>query len=349
MSDSDNEVYQLYRAGISYADIARLKGWTESGVRGMVSRARNNYRNVIRLDSTKLPVSNVTPLAALDDTQRWQNALDALALRNRYIAVVHLCDIHFPFHDETVMNADYHLVQLLQPDVIVRGSDEDDNPTISRYIEDGSEEPDIGDFLDVMQSYRQAHTDRLKAVAPGALQVNIEGNHGWPRFEKWINKRAKASKVSLQRRYIENVRCNGDVYWIGPLQSVVIHGLLVEHGKFYNKHTAQKNMDHRRYRYRGQMSGHTHRPQMVVLGNNVSAVSGCRCILPEYYGDDEGDGHTNHAHSATYATIDTVDGSVDIKQVLYHKRDDGSVWFEHGGKVYDIDAVSPIGNMRIAV
>jgi hypothetical protein len=188
---------------------------------------------IIYLDKPNIePEPAPVSLSDLNDRARWRSALDNLLTSQPIVRVMHLCDLHEPFSDPDVKEAAFALVQLVQPDIIVRGSDEDDNSTISVWAEEGAEEPEIEDFLDTMQMSRSYNTRRLKLVAPRALQVNIEGNHGYPRFIKWVNKKARQSKTTLLRHYIENIRCNGKVFFIGFKQSVRIHdNLLVMHGK----------------------------------------------------------------------------------------------------------------------
>lgn len=319
--------------------LASKYGVSADTLRGMVWRFRRKQQQQI---TEPVPISVVTleprpGWLSITDKAQWEQERDAILNSSRFVRVMHLCDLHFPFHEPLALSLAYKLVELIKPDIVVRGSDEDDNPTISRYIEDGSTEPDIGDFLDVMQMHRLDHSLKLKAIT-GAIQVNIEGNHGWRRFERWVNKNGYAAADVLKRHYIDNVRSGGLVRWIGAKQSVVIGSLVVEHGKSHAVHAAKKNLENRSFQY-SIMSGHTHRPQMFTVnaGNKskTATVSGCLCILPEPYANDEEDAFSIHQHGTAYATLDTRTGETDITEVRFHKSD-GGMWFELGGKIYEV-------------
>lgn len=286
------------------------------------------------------PVAYFKPLTLdmLDDTERWRYDLAAMMEVKRYVWVMHACDMHKPYTHEGAEEAFYQLVKLVQPDVLVRGSDEDDLPTISVFAERDNDAPDIGDFLDVMQESRHYVTRRIQDAAPGALQVNIEGNHGWMRFKRWMNKSAKQSKTSLTRRYIENIRVNEDVFFIGFKESVLIHpALLVMHGKKYGDYAPKQTLQMRAMGV-NIMAGHSHKPGMYTTvqanGKPVACyISGCLCDLNPHYAPEEDDNYSTWQHGTVVSMLDTYTGIVDMKHVTFNHTGN-LTWFVWGNRVY---------------
>lgn len=342
------EIYQAFVAsGIEsqtefWQQHAQETGLTFDAVHGHIWRQRQiaSASKIIQLDAPKVDMEPPLPtLDSLSDRDRWQHDLKALLTNNATVTVMHPCDRHAPYTDTVADEMWYTLASLIQPDIVVRGSDEDDLPTISHFAEDGAPEPEIDDFLDVMYRTRRYHTRRTKLVVPHALQVNIEGNHGYSRFIRWVNKKAKESKTNLLRQYIQNIRCDGMVYYIGMKQSVRINAhFIVMHGRRAGTHAAKATLD-MRHSSISIICGHTHRPDMysVVSAMPVTAVvSGCLCLIPQNYNADEDDDYAPWQHGTAVATIDTASGLVDIKEVRFHRKDNRA-WFEWGGKVYTFD------------
>lgn len=303
-------------------------------------RKRRERQTEVITINTAPPIPYFPPprLEDLDDTTRWLSDLNDLTHSKRYLWVMHAADMHEPFSHTGAKECAYMLASLIQPDVIVRGSDEDDNPTISVFAERDGEAPDIGDFLDTMEQTRHYNTRRFQTAAPNALQINIEGNHGYPRFKAWVNKKARESKPSLTRRYVENVRCGGDVFFIGFKESVKIHpALLVMHGRKWGDNAPRQTLQLRQMGV-NIMAGHSHKPGMYTTvqanGKPVSAlISGCLCDLNPHYAPLEDDEYTTWQHSTGVAFLDTHTGIVDMMNVMFH-TDALGTWFTWGGKVY---------------
>jgi hypothetical protein len=314
---------------------------TYNAYHGLVYRASGAVESkIIQLDVPTIEPEPPPPtLDSLSDRERWRGTLTELLHSQPTITVMHPCDRHAPYTDPVADEMWYTLASLVRPDIVVRGSDEDDLPTISKFAEEGAEEPEIGDFLDVMYQTRRYHTRRTNLILPSALQVNIEGNHGWARFIKWVNRKAAQSKINLSRQYIQNLRCDGGVFYIGMKSSVRIgKPLLVHHGKKAGTHAAKATLD-MRHSSVSIMAGHTHRPDSfsVVSASPVTAViSGCLCLIPQNYNDDEDDDYCTWQHGTAVGTIDVQSGIADLKEVRFH-RHEKRAWFEFGGKVYAFD------------
>lgn len=350
MIDAARLYVENKRDGISYSELARRYGLTRGQVAGAINRHKQKRQNdandkIVYINKRAYETDPLPSLDSLNDRARWQSTLTEVLNSKRFITVMHRCDVHNPFGDPAALALWDEMAEVLQPDIVVRGSDEDDLPTISVFVERGADVPqmEIDDFLDQMYINRANDTKRIKAVAPSAIQVNIEGNHGGDRFKKWVNKNARQSKTTLHRRYIENIRCSGDVMWIGFKESVVIQSLIVAHGEKYGDTAPKGNAIQRRFGW-SIMAGHSHKPGMFsAVGQHpiTSIVSGCLCQIPADYNDKQDDNYCEWQHGTVYATIDTKTGAVDIKEVRMN-HSDNLMWFELGGRIYahEVDSIA---------
>lgn len=338
---SDADLLIMHNNGYGYQAIAEHYRLQVASVRGRVSRAKRSSNNNIIVFEPE-PVVIPPPLPSLDELNelaRWQSERDRLLATKKVIRVMHPSDRHEPFIDDVIDDCTYALMRIVQPDIVVRGSDEEDNPTISKWVAEGSEAPEITDFLDSMYVTRLKHTQRTKATCPTAIQINIEGNHGWPRLIKWINKSSKQSKNTLLRRYIDNVRCGGDVIWIGAKESIRIGKLVVMHGRYYGPNAAKKTLESRASSV-SIMAGHIHDIRYATAMNDKEPVS---CIISGWLGrvpvhqqeNDNEDDYTTWQHATAIATIDVESGIVDLENVVFHK-DNARAWFVYGGKLYEM-------------
>jgi hypothetical protein len=348
---TDEQLAQARSEGRSYREIAIEHGLSTDSVRGRVSRHNRLQQQIIVSESKiiQLDTPTVEPeppppsLDELNDRERWRKNLTELWHSQDTITVMHPSDRHEPFIDKIADEGVYALMSLVKPDVVVRGSDEEDNPTISYFIEEGSEEPDPGDFLDSMYQTRRYHTRRTQKIVPSAIQVSIEANHGYARLIKYVNKHAKAAKDTILRRYVDNVRCDGAVSWIGWKESVrIMNSLVVMHGKKFGVNSARQTLDMRSNSI-SMICGHAHRPNYYTTvaidkttGMNYPIfcwVGGTLSIIPAHYNDDEEDAFSLWQHSTVVATIDTKSGIAIGENVTFH-RDRDRAWFIYGGKLY---------------
>lgn len=352
MPSAEHLSYLRFQRGMSCREIAETLNLNADSV-----RSRTNRHIAKQRTSDAPPPDKIVPLmphsdiqreqpfdmADLSDRDRWSADLAALLKRKDFVTVMHPCDRHEPFVDRDIDNATYELMRLLRPDVVVRGSDEDDNPQISVFYEENEPRPDAEDFLELMEINRRYHTRRTQESSPSALQVNIEGNHGWTaRFRRWLYKAAKAGKKTLLRKYIDNIRCGGAVAYIGMKQSVRIGpSLVVMHGWKYGDNAAQQTLALRRYSV-SILAGHAHRPSLFSTVSHQAVtglVSGCLCQVPQHYQMLEDDNYVQAQHGTAYATICAHTGQVDLKHIAFYKTE-AEVWFEWGGRIYTVPRVN---------
>ena len=260
-------------------------------------------------------------------------------LGKRFVRVMHFADVHYPYHDPLAVQCAIEVAELYHPDICVTGSDQEDFPEISHWRADGKQYlQEIGgeQFLETQSESRHYLANAIRAAAPDAILVNIEGNHGWPRFSTWVNKNASNVKNLLFKQYIENIRDAG-ILWIGALESTLItNDLLVTHYGATSVHSAYGTLARRRFSV-NILAGHTHRPDYYTVtltgGRSASCwVSGCLATLPEPYINASEDHYSPHQHGIAYATIDTLTHQVHMGHVTFTRTQTNEMAFIWGGE-----------------
>jgi hypothetical protein len=292
----DAILYADFKAGLSYAGIAAKYGLTPAGVRGMIGRER---RKVMPLAAPVIEYSApaaivVKPNApALTDLHYIDPATDQGAFLERlhaaraaggYATVMHVCDIHAPYQHAPALDVTYQLVKHIWPQFIVCGSDFFDFSSLSAFPQD-ADDAEQDDALDALAAPWSAHVDALRRAAPASTLVFVLGNHEKRIFD-FINRQAPQVRKTVWRRFVEIVRAQGRVLWMGETDTVRFGPLRVMHGNRHNQHVAQSLLQDTGYQL-NVMAGHVHRLTYANKRGDdypVSAVtSGCLCNYPAAY------------------------------------------------------------------
>lgn len=335
---------------VTYQVLAQRHGISKNAVAGRIRDARaERVTKIVHVNRNQWQVDPLPTLAELNDRERWRSDLRDLLESEPYLIVAKRPDRHNPFGDEDAATAWDVANRILQPHIVIRGDDEDDNPQISFWVRSGQQDAppmEIDDFLDAMRMQRFEETNRVKSVVPAALQVNLEGNHGWKRFLRWHNEAGRQPvQTSDMRRYIENVRSRNDVYWIGPTESVVFPGLIAMHGKRWGKNAAEQTLKDRNFA-KSIMASHAHKPGTYSTMTPDRAtnepypvncvISGCLCDLRPHYRNEEDDDYSPWQHGFSYAVIDTRYAVADLKEIRFN-HSANHLWFEMGGQIYTLE------------
>lgn len=294
-------------AGAEYKQLSSKYNLPESSLRRIVSELR---RAAVPIKSESVD----RPENAQTDFGQWAKRFEQIKKRKRFVTVMHLSDIHFPYHDTQALSLTYKVVAQIQPDVIVVGSDSFDLPTISRFGPD--KDMAVNDWLQQLKPYWQAFINNLQLAAPNALLPFIVGNHDNRALEEI--KKLSVPKVVMDY-FIDTVRCDNNVMWLGGTSEVEIGNLTVAHGWLTNKYTAASTLLAYKYQ-RNLIVGHTHRPDFnTVRGANYSvacAVGGCLCQLTPHYQSNRQ--HTDWQHGTVVAIVDTQTVNSQLHNLIYH-------------------------------
>lgn len=300
-----------------YSKIALLlQQW---GIQTTPESARRTMRNW-RSDDDTPPQGNLRIINAPQrhDTQHnLSQFLDRTRHTERYARVMHLCDVHFPYHDETALQLAYRVVAEVQPHVIVIGSDTFDFQYLSKFDSD----PDVtqyDDEIELAESYWNPHIHAIKDAAPNARLIYIYGNHE-RRLIKHLNSNSPKLRRRVMNSYEDMVRCGGAVEYIGYVDRVWIANLLVQHGNRHGQYYAKAHLQDLAFQAHTMM-GHVHRlDSFQVMGARhmaKSAGSGCLCQLQPHYVKGT-QMRRKWMHGTCIADLDLISGDVDFHNLTF--------------------------------
>ena len=150
--------YRKIRANIFHEDETRR-------MLDELSVLKPTYSIPVPSTNTKQIPAALTDIYHIDlDTDQgpWLEWLHDAAAGRRYITVMHACDIHFPFEHGPALDVFYQLVERVQPDLIVVGSDSADFALISTFDKDADLDEATDDVLDEFERYWNPFIHRLK-------------------------------------------------------------------------------------------------------------------------------------------------------------------------------------------
>lgn len=309
-------------AGETFAQIAAADGVTRGTVSGAITRYRRSLKEqpAAQDSSGKVIAFTVLPKRERvgDDRERWRDIVEALRTRERYVGVGHICDVHFPDHDEAALNLAYRLIARRQPNIIVVGSDTADFGLISSFTPNPDHDEDISDELDELRRYWIPHIDTLREIAPHATLVYILGNHE-QRILDHMAENAPKLRRTVERAWIEMITYQGRVLWLGRTEEVEIGHLLVKHGDKTNEHVSKALLEAESYQV-SVMAGHVHRLNTYYRTGRRYAVSGitsgCLCNLMPHYAKRRPS--RVWQHGTAFGVVDLQSTEVFLDNIEFH-------------------------------
>ena len=251
-----------------------------------LKRRLREYRANLHDSSYNPPTKHITPLPKpnpANDTEQFNAWLNGL--KSDYVSVMHFADIHFPYQHDEALDLAVQLVGYRQPHICVLGSDEFDFMRQGTWDIDPRQKSSELDDIDLIRLDHQRLVDRLIAQSPCTQFVWIFGNHDY-RLYRHILKNSPNVANTVMREFVDVIRYQGRVWFMGETDQVKIHNLIVGHGSKSGQNPAKAHLD----MTGGQvnyMAGHVHRHsywQKVGYQYTVQSVtSGCLCQLQPHY------------------------------------------------------------------
>lgn len=267
-----------------YADMYRRGERIDYGLFSAKAESVKRYIRAYRQTVSQPQPYPVTAPKVHDDSALLGRFLSGLTARKQYAAVMHLCDIHFPYQDDSALALTYRLIEHVQPDLIVMGSDAFDFALLSSFGIDPDAVEDE-DELDLVERHWNKHLHDVMAAAPNAERVFIWGNHE-RRLIRHVVNAAPQLRKTIWRRFQSIIQSNGAVMWLGETDRVRVSGVLVQHGNRHGKYAARAALDDMGYQV-STMFGHNHHltdySKRGVLHTVRSVGSGCLCNPDPHY------------------------------------------------------------------
>lgn len=322
MASLQAKCYDYHRQGWTFTQIAaELQLDSRDVVAGHVYRAKQKRLETIDQTKLRIPQAKRVDRPENNDTDiaRWEIMRDKLLDNNDYVRVMHMNDLHLPYHDERAVQLFFDLAQRFQPDIVVVGSDAFDLPSISRFDVD----PDLGvdDWLQTIHEYWTPMISQLRKILPFALLPFIFGNHCRRGLQ---SVKSSDTPITGMRVFLDTIKAGGAVLYLGKTEVVEIGGLVVAHGNKASKYAAfhvGAQWSHKQVN-----AGHTHRPQMM----QNAVINGMLCQKIPHYADN---GYPNEwAHGTTLMTVDTHHGTVAQVPHVFHEKA-GALWCAYGDEI----------------
>lgn len=102
-------------------------------------------------------------------------------------------DVHFPKHDPRLVSLWFDVLRYLKPQAVDLLGDIDDADGTSRWVEGTSREGFSLDDSGIKESRK--YLEDIHAVVPRADKHFHDGNHGWYRHKKWLDKNMPQSLI----------------------------------------------------------------------------------------------------------------------------------------------------------
>jgi predicted phosphodiesterase len=264
------------------------------------------------------------------DMGEWVRRRDTLLKQNDFVRVMHMNDVHYPYHDSAALELWHEIASRFQPQIVAVGSDMHDYPLLSNFEPDA--DISVDDWQEQTREYYWPEINYLNQLLPNAIIVYFYGNH-----ERRALKAIKASdspKVNMAY-FLETIRCNGRVLHIGRTEHIEIGSLIVAHGNKAGKYAADKIG----LLWPGKIVnfGHIHKHQ--AFGNAFSNGMLCQQI-PHY--DAWGYPNTQEQGTSTM-TVDTHGGVA----WSHHNFVPGAsgLWTQYGNEMLSVTKAANVGGI----
>jgi hypothetical protein len=318
---------ELKRQGFKNKQIASELGVTKNTVIGALWRHKRSMnavipKNVIPLYPS-LPKPKVITRADNEDTDMdtWLMRRDTLLKTLSHIRVMHLNDLHLPYHDSEALSLWIEIARRFRPHVVALGSDMNDYPNLSRFEPDADIKVD--DWQEETREYYWPIVHQLDRLLPLAWFVYFLGNHE----RRAVNaiKTSDSPKVGMAY-FIETIRCGGRVLYMGRTEHIEVGSLIVAHGNKAGKYAAA-NIG-AQWPDKVVNFGHIHKHQKI--GNAFS--NGMLCQMIPHYDDW---GYPNNQEQGTSTiTVDTQ-GGVSWSHHNFVQSSSG-LWTQYGNEVIEV-------------
>lgn len=279
--------HTLYSNIKSDADVARTiataYGYTESGVRGQLSRA-NTPENQARLIQE---LADYTPDVAPSVERQLRVIEKSNKIWNKWkgsssdFRAVFLSDIHFPKPRFDAYALAMQIINDLKPDIVTGANDAVDNTGFGRW---GDERPVRGQVYssDRANLLRMELAHYRNLSSDMRLVVQIAGNHDLWYYRNLREMQPKTAEMQIAD-YMEALYDAGMLQFSRGYDENYLElgkGLVFWHGQFTDKSPqmmARKSIEHFAHVFndgimRSVVVGHTHRP-MAVDGSSVGYPS----------------------------------------------------------------------------
>lgn len=208
--------------------------------------------------------------------------------------IIILNDIHFPYHDEAILESVMHYIYDSQVDMVVLNGDTLDCEALSTF-QDADRAP-FGEELDLARSFIKQLTKIARHNNADCEFVWIDGNHE-ARLEKYLARQApELLGLSVEGNKvlsIRNLMGLDELGWqyLSYSEFLALPGdLYIQHGHKVSKHSSSSVGNSMRDQGGSVIIGHVHRLGAFYVTNRLGTFrgfeNGCLCKQPKYLPKD---------------------------------------------------------------
>lgn len=275
----------------------------------------------------------------LDDTEKWEKWQYDFPKKKDVITVMFWSDIHIPDHSSSALALSEKLLGILQPDVLIHGGDMFDFDALSTFAK--SRRRRFRDAIDEVSDVWRNITYRVNKISPKTLQIAFRGNHD-SRIERWNDMAANPFADTTEEAFVQMVRSDGRVLWLGQYQETHVDTLFVQHGKKVGENAAKAAVKDQGWGT-SLVQGHNHRPALFVHRVNskrnpanyqvvMGASAGALCNIPPHYQMDTK--QTSWLHGIVTGHVNIPEETSNLQNVIFHKNaKTGKLWTSFGEHV----------------
>ncbi len=335
-----------YQAGLSLEEDADILGMKSITLKRRIREYREFIRLIVGSDPeeivseiihntmsksrlqfnvpTKVKLTDIKYVDAATDQQVWIDNLTQLQEDNKIVSVMHACDIHFPFPNNSALEVFYQLAEHTQPDIIVVGSDSADFALLSSFKRSADLDENTPDELEVFEMFWRSHIRRLRRMCPNAIFVWIYGNHEY-RIVRFLNDAAPKLRRTVMKAFKDIIKCDGEVCYLGETDYVRMGPLVVQHGKRVNQYPAKSTLADLGNQLCTQF-GHVHRLDECVVAGELytvwSVASGKLCNPPHYI---MGKVMRKEQYGTTIMEVDLTSRDASYTNLLFTEDEDSGI------------------------
>lgn len=214
--------------------------------------------------------------------------------KRAYRNIIILNDIHFPYHDEEILESVMHYIYDTQVDMVILNGDTLDCEALSTF-QDADRAP-FGEELDLARSFIKQLTKIARHNNADCEFVWIDGNHE-ARLEKYLVRQAPEllglSVSGNKILSIRNLMGLDELGWqyLSYSEFLALPGdLYIQHGHKVSKHSSSSVGNSMRDQGGSVIIGHVHRLGAFYVTNRLGTFrgfeNGCLCKQPKYLPKD---------------------------------------------------------------
>jgi hypothetical protein len=351
---TDEQLAQQRQEGRSYDQIAQAHGLSKDSVRSRVSRYNRLQQQIIDLQEQVDHLKNQTidlyePSARdINDLDKWRMFINSARQSPNMLKVQFWPDLHIPDTNWQVVEIAYQIAQEFQPDLHLFLGDEYDFDTLSTHWPRAENRRRVDAFKEVARDWHSIQ-DRLSQITPHAKRAMIGGNHTRGRVEAYVNEKAPEVADTLIEVFIDLVRSNNRVMWLGWEDEMWLSDLHIEHGTRTGENSAKNSLKDLGWAS-PRVGAHVHSPSWYVnytFSKNADLMSvsrhivesmtlPCMCMVHPHYASNKKKSRWVNGLGTGHINLNGND--VHLQKIICHQRTDGSMITVFGGRVYEYNS-----------